>query len=69
MFVDYELPKPVRSNVKAPRSLRKDEHQQKHTQPDEAEYHHFDFSVPRIQMPPINSASITTSHHIFDDVR
>lgn len=43
MFVDYALPKPLRSNVKAPRSLRNDEQQQEHAQPDES---HGDFSVP-----------------------
>src|SRR6266852_1871226 len=50
MTVDCESPKPLRPDVKAGRSLRKDEQEQEHTQANEAKYHHFDFSVSQTRI-------------------
>jgi hypothetical protein len=47
MLVDNESPKPLRPHVKADRSLRQDEQEEKHSQANEAEHHHFSFSVPK----------------------
>jgi hypothetical protein len=47
MLVDYESPKPLRSNVKADRARRKDVQEQEHTQANEAKHNHFDFSLPQ----------------------
>ena len=50
MLFDFELPKPLRPNVKAGCSLRKDQQEQEHTQ---ANIGHFGFSVPQNTMSPV----------------
>jgi hypothetical protein len=50
MTVDCESPKPLRPDIKAGLSLRKDEQEQEHTQANEAKHHHFDFSVPQTHL-------------------
>jgi hypothetical protein len=45
MRVACESSKPLRPEVKPGRSLRKDEKEQEHIQANEANYHHFDFSI------------------------
>jgi hypothetical protein len=47
MLVDYESAKPLRPKVKANRSLRKDEQEEKHPQANVVEHDHFGFSIPR----------------------
>jgi len=51
-FVDYELPKPLRTNFKTPRSLRNDEQQQENTKTDG---HHFDSAYHDLH--PMNATS------------
>ena len=41
--VNCESPKPLRTDVKAPRSLRENEQEEQHAQTKEAEHDHFDF--------------------------
>jgi hypothetical protein len=63
MLVDCESLKPLRPDVKAGRSLRKDEQDQEHTQ---ANYHHFDFNLsqPDICTKP-HDRNISATRHKY----